>query len=347
MKQIGIGVIGLGMGSILLELNSIAESALVVRGVCSRRLEKARHFKNEYNLKYAVEDYRELVDKEDIDIIAVYSPDHLHAEHCIAALEAGKHVVCTKPLVASLEDAKTIVRLVEEKGAKFLTGQTMRYEPQFAAIKRMYDDGDLGDILLAEAHYVHDMRPVFKTTPWRLTAPKDYLYGAVCHPVDLLRWFLGDVDEVFAYGSKGNLTPEYPLLSNFLLNLRFTNGIMARAMGAFDLVHPPMPMMGISVFGSRGTAIGSYTDKKGGNVKVVLDKLEPKSEEVINFPPETDGAYGHGKTVFRYLRHFEECLRNDTTPVPDAREGAKSGAVSAAAWESIRIGAPVKVFNDF
>jgi predicted dehydrogenase len=347
VEQIGIGVIGLGMGSILLELNKNTESALMVKGVCSRRVENALRIKDEYKIKYAVDDYRELLNKEEIDIIAVYSPDHLHAEHCIAALEAGKHVVCTKPLVASLEDAKVIVRLVDEKRVKFLTGQTMRYEPQFSAIKRMHDDGDLGDILFAEAHYVHDMRPVFKATPWRLTAPKDYLYGAVCHPVDLLRWFLGDVDEVFAYGSKGNLTPEYPLPSNFLLNLKFTNGIMARAMGAFDLVHPPMPMMGISVFGSRGTAIGTFTDKEGGNVKVVLDKFEPKSEAVIAFPAETEGAYGHGKTVFRYLRHFEECLRDDTTPVPDAREGAKSVAVSAAAWESIETGAPAKVFNDF
>ena len=70
----------------------------------------------------------------------------------------------------------------------------------------MYDDGDLGEIIMAEAHYVHDMRPVFKMTPWRLNTPQDFMYGGVCHPVDVLRWFLGDVDEVFAYANKGNIT---------------------------------------------------------------------------------------------------------------------------------------------
>ena len=58
--------------------------------------------------------YRELVQREDISVIAIYSPDHLQAEHCVAAIEAGKHVICTKPMVTKLADAQQLVNLVRE-----------------------------------------------------------------------------------------------------------------------------------------------------------------------------------------------------------------------------------------
>ena len=347
MKKYGIGVIGLGMGSTLLEINKIETSKLEVRGVCAAHYDKAKYFKDLYKLKYAAKDYKELLDKDDIDIIGVYSPDHLHAEHVIAALEAGKHVICTKPMVTSVEDAKKIVNLVKEKGVKFLTGQTMRYDPEFAAIKKMYDDGDLGNIIAAEAHYVHDLRDLLPVTPWRVKVPQDLMYGGVCHPVDILRWFLGDVEEVFAYGNKGGLVKDYPFEDNFMLNLKFKNGVIARVLGLYDIVEPPMSMMGISIYGTKGSATGTFTDKKGGYVKVIYDKFEYKTEAHMNYPPETEGAYGHGTTVIRYLKHFEECLEKNKTPNPDAIQGAKAIATCSAAWESIKSNKPVRVYNDF
>jgi predicted dehydrogenase len=347
MKKYGIGVIGLGMGSGLLLINNVSSSNLEVIGVCDIVFDKAEKLKQEYNLKYAVKDYKELIEKEDIDIIAVFSPDHLHAEQCIAALEAGKHVICTKPMVTSIRDAKKIVKLVDEKKLKFLTGQTMRYNPEFTAIKKMYDDGDLGEIIIAEAHYVHDLRPVFKMTPWRMEVPQDVMYGGTCHPVDALRWFLGDVEEVFAYGVKGNINSGYPLKANYLLNLKFKNGVIARVLAAFDIIHPPMPEMGISIFGSKGSAIGEFTDYLPGKTKVVLDKFEGNIESVMVHPAETVGAYGHGYSVKRFLNHFDYCLENNLIPSPSVRDGAKAISVCEAAWESIESGKPVKVFNGF
>ena len=94
--------------------------------------------------------------------MAIYSPDHLHAEHCTAAIQAGKHVICTKPMVTDLDDAKRLVELVRKKEVKFLVGQTMRFDLQFSTMRRFLEDGDLGEILASEAYYVHDMREVYK-----------------------------------------------------------------------------------------------------------------------------------------------------------------------------------------
>jgi len=346
-KDIGIGVIGVGMGANVLFINQDPVSGLEVRGLCARTESKLRPLAKEWGIAFWTTDYQELMAREDIQVIGVYSPDHLHAEHAIAALKAGKHVVCTKPMCTSLEDAVEIVRLVDKTGLKFLVGQTMRFDPEFAGAKRMFDDGDLGEIIFAEAHYVHDARTFFPLTPWRLHAPQDLMYGGACHPVDLLRWFLGDVEEVHAYGRKGNLSPEYPFEDNYLINLKFKNGIIARVLGAYGLVHPPMPMMGLGLYGTKASLMVDFTDQEEGHIKVVFDKLEGRPVARMSFSPEVEGAFGHGQAVMRYLHHFEECLNEDKEPSPGARDGAKSVAVCSAAWQSIWQGGVVKARTKF
>lgn len=347
MKEIGIGVIGIGMGSNLLPINEVKDSKLEVRALCSQTPEKVARLAARWDIGFHTTDYRELLTRDDIHVIAIYSPDHQHIEQARAALQAGKHVICTKPMVTSTEDARELVRLVEQTGRKFLVGQTMRFDPEFVAAKRMADDGDLGEIIFAEAHYVHDARGFFPHTPWRLHAPQDLMFGGASHPIDLLRWFFGDVEEVHAYGRKGNLTPEYPYEDNYLINLKFANGVIARVLAAYGLVEPPMPMMGLGLYGTKASLQADFTDQQEGHLRVVLDKIPQKPVATFNFAAEREGELGHGGGVMRYLRHFEECLLNDQTPSPNVRDGAKSVAACAAAWQSIREGGVVKVNNDF
>lgn len=347
MKEIGIGIIGIGMGSNLLPINHVKDSRLAVRALCSQTPEKVARLAAQWEIPFHTTDYRALIERDDIQVVAVYSPDHMHIEQARAALQAGKHVICTKPMVTNYADAVELVRLVEQTGLKFLVGQTMRFDPEFVAAKRMADDGDLGEIIFAEAHYVHDARGFFPRTPWRVQAPQDLMFGGASHPIDLLRWFFGDVEEVHAYGRKGNLTPEYPYEDNYLINLKFANGVIARVLAAYGLVEPPMPMMGLGLYGSKASLQADFTDRQEGHLRLVLDKIAQKPVATFNFPAEKEGELGHGGGVMRYLRHFEECLLNNETPSPSVRDGAKSVAACAAAWQSIREGGVVKVQNNF
>lgn len=351
-KQYRIGVIGVGMGANMLPVNR-TELPFVVTAVCGNTLEKMQLLQQQYpEISRITTDYHDITSDPEIDIVAVFSPDAMHFEHCKDALEHGKHVICTKPLVTSVAEARCLVNLVDEKKVKFLVGQTMRYEPQFASVKRMFDDGELGEPLMAEAHYVHDMRPVFDATPWRIEMPQDLMFGGTCHPVDVLRWFFGDVEQVHCVGSFGDMyeSPKgthYNKPNNFMLNLRFQNGVPARVLGAYGIVEPPMPMMGVSIYGTKGSAKGEFSDFLGGKVSAVFDKYEIKSPFEAIYPPEKQGAFGHGQTVLRYLEHFADCLKYDLEPVPGIREGAKSIAVCEAAYESLRTGKAVAVENDF
>lgn len=347
MKTIGIGVIGVGMGNTMLPLNDDPSSPFEVRSLCASTAARVRALAAERGVGHWTTDYRELVDRSDVDVVAVYSPDHQHAAHVVAALEAGKHVVCTKPMVTSMADAERIVELVDRQRVKFLIGQTMRFEPEFVALKAQLDAGLIGDVILVEGHYVHDMRHVYPYTPWRRDVPQDLMYGGVSHPVDILRWLCGDIDEVHAYATRGGLTPEVTVKQNFLLNVRFVSGVIGRVLGAYDIVHPPMPMMEVRLYGTRATIFADYTDRKGGRVQVVYDGFEGHPVGRFDFPAETLGAYGHGETVLRYMRHFQDCLERDSEPSPGVRDGAKSVATCAAAWDSITSGRVTKVRNDF
>ena len=331
-KDIGVGVIGLGMGRNMLAVNEDAESRLQVRAICDSNADLLNRVQTQHQLPFATTAYEALLARPDIQVVGIYSPDHLHMAQIEAAAAAGKHIICTKPMVVSLAEAQRTVDVVRQTGIKFLVGQTCRFTPAFMAAKKLYDDGDLGRPLFAEAHYVHDMRPVLDRTPWRGIHPQDLLYGGACHPIDLLCWFLGDVDEVFVYASCSGLDARYPAdqHDNFLINLRFRSGVIARVLAVFGLVEPPLPMLGLGIYGDKGSMI---------NEKVVLDKIEGQPTLELKFPKEG----GHGREVWRYMRHFEECLVEDKRPLIDEVAGAKIMATAAACWESIRTGLPAKV----
>ena len=170
--------------------------------------------------------------------------------------------------------------------------------------------------------------------------PQDFMYGGVCHPIDLLRWFLGDLEEVSAYGICSHFDKRYPAdkEDTFLLNLKFKNGVIGRVMGAYGLVHPPhRHSVGLGLYGTKGSL---YNDE------IVRDKAGkyPSNQDIEKIPIKGEG---HEQEVPKMLKHFEDCIRNDKKPLVDARDGAKVISTCSAAWDSIKGNRPIRVFNEF
>ena len=346
-----LGIIGMGlnnMASTLVMLKDVPDLRYQITGICAQSEAGVKQCALNFGVPFWTTDYRELVARPDVDVVCVFSPDHLHAEHALAAVEHGKHVICTKPMVTRLEDAQALVKRVRAQKVKFMVGQTMRFDRQFLNAKSLYDDGQLGDLIALESFYVHDMRPVYEGTPWRKTAPQDLMFGGCVHSIDVIRAFGGDVDTVHANAIKGNLTPDYPIPDNYFLNLKFKSGVIGRVSGLYGIVHPPTPMMQFNLYGTKGSLQSEFTDNEPGQVKVVFDNLLGHKPYVAHFEAERDlSSTGHGATVTRYMRHFQDCLDNDREPSPSVVDGAKSVAVGVAAWDSIRTGQAVSVFNEF
>lgn len=345
--KIRLGVIGMGvnnMASTMALLKDESDLRYELTAACARSQATIDAVRDTYAVPFTCLDYRELVTRDDVDVVAVFSPDHLHLDHCVAALENDKHVICTKPMVTSFEDAQALVNLTRERNRKFLVGQTMRFDRQFVTAKKRYDDGDLGRLIAIESHYIHDMRPVYEFTPWRIQVPQDFMYGGCVHSLDVIRAFAGDIESVHAFANKGGMTGGYPIEDNFFINVRFESGVIGRVSGLYGVVHPPIPMMQFRLFGNQGSLEANFTDNEPGEIKLTLDSNTDLKPEVTDFEPEKDlSAYGHGATVIRYMRHFQDCLDNDCDPSPSVLDGANSVAAGAAAWESIKTGQAVVV----
>jgi predicted dehydrogenase len=336
-----IGVLGLGMGANVLTLNRDPSSRGRVRSICARDPAKLERFQAEYGVEQSFTDYRRMLEDKDLDIVAVYTPDALHAEHCVQALAAGKHVVCTKPMATGNSEAARIVQAVRKSGRKFMVAQTARFVSPCEQARAFLDRGDIGRVLACRSQYVHDISPYLPITPWRLQMPQDFLYGGGLHPIDLLRWYVGEVVEVYAYGQKSGRTPEYRLEDNFLLLLKFASGCLGTVAVLCGVVHPPLPIIQLELFGDAGSLMATYSEGQPNVLRLVNGRIPEHPVQEIRYAPETGVTYQHGAAERRIFEQFFDCLEQNRRPDPDEIQGARGVAVADAAWESIRTGKPV------
>jgi predicted dehydrogenase len=335
-EPIGLGVIGAGnIAQTCLRSVTHPESPFSVRALGGLEPEPLERAARRFGVPWTTGDYRALIDRPDVDAVAIYSPDDLHFPMIRDALLGGKDVVVTKPMVISTDEARQVLALERQTGRTVVVGETSRYDRRTLAAHRLYQDGDLGRLIFGETHYVHDMRPVFDRTPWRYQEPnpKDFPIGSMCHPIALITLFFGDVLEVQAMGINGGMDPRYPANreDTYLVNLRFANGGIGRVLGAYGLVHPPLPMESLSLFGTKGSLV---------NNQLVLDKMPGRPTISLEYPME--GGYdGHNGQVRRYMDEFARRIREGGATLSSALDGAKTVAVGEAIKESVRTHAPV------
>jgi len=335
-----LGLIGVGHGGTLLQANLPEHDDLQMKVTAACDVDEGRLsvVAAKYGIARTTTDYKELVQGDDIDVVGVYSPGPIHAGQILAALDAGKHVMVTKSMVYSREEAEQVVEAVDRTGLVLLVTQTMRGDAKHLESKRLCDAGVIGDLLMAEATYIHDLRPVYDQTPRRTQMPQDLLLGGACHPIDALRWFMGDVEEVHCYGLRGGVAADYPQEDNFVINLRFNSGKIGRVAALCGVVHPPdLPMNGLNLYGTKGSIVNS-------RIRIDPDGISPSREYEITFP---NTQRGHGTEMIVMMEHMIDCVVNGTKPWVGAREGARVVSTGLACWESIRTGQPARVKNDF
>ena len=125
-----------------------------VAAVCDTNLDRARSVAAEFNVPQAYADYHELIARPDIDIISVCLPNAFHAPATIAALEAGKHVLCEKPIAIHTVDAEQMIAAARKSGKLLSVNQHMRFDPTAQAMRQAVSNGDLGHIYLTDVRMV-------------------------------------------------------------------------------------------------------------------------------------------------------------------------------------------------
>jgi predicted dehydrogenase len=151
MQEIGVGLIGYGLAGRAFHAPYVrATPGMALRAIVTRDPAKVHADLPDTRV---VPDVAALLAEPGIDLVVVASPDALHAEHAIAALEAGKHVLIDKPFAASLADARRIAEAVEAAGKQVTVFQNRRWDADFRTLQRLIAEGALGDIVQFESHF--------------------------------------------------------------------------------------------------------------------------------------------------------------------------------------------------
>ncbi len=309
----------------------------VVRGVCDVDEKLLAQRKEEFNAEIASTNYMDLVNDPDIDIISVASPDYFHAEHCIAALRAGKHVMCEKPMTLTMDQSKRIIAEVEKGPAKFMIGQVCRYAPGFVLAKRLIEQGFIGELYLAESEYAHSYEHARGVGDWRVDPRREPMVGGGCHAVDLLRWVAGDAIEVAAFANHKCLR-DWPVNDCTIAIIKFGNNVIGKSMTSIGCTRPYT--MRSVFYGTEGTII---TDNTSPSIQICCKKLMQGKLDWVTLPVNIANH-----NVSAEIAEFVDCIINNKPVLTSVYEGAKTVATALAAAKSAALGGqPVKVEDMF
>lgn len=199
-----------------------------------------------------VTDYRELLGRDDIDIVCVTTSSGSHASIGLDALNAGKHLIVEKPMAMNARDARRMVDTARERGLVLSSIAQRRFEANNQLIKRVLDAGALGRLLLAEMTLpFYRTQAYYDSAEWRGTIAQDggALMNQGIHGLDLLLWFAGDARTVF--GKTATLTHRMEAEDLGLAILQFESGAYGTVMASTS-VQPGYPAT-VTLYGEQGT----------------------------------------------------------------------------------------------
>lgn len=320
-------------------------------------------------------DWRRLLEREDIDLIDIVTPNHLHAEMAIAAAEAGKHVICEKPLAMSVDEARRMVEAVQKAGTVHMLCHNYRFAPAVQFAKKLIEEGRLGRIYHIRGQYLQDwiMDPQFPLV-WRLrkeVTGSGALGDVGAHILDLARFLVGEFQEVS--GMMETFIRERPLGE-------MSGGLNARAeagnRGEVDVDDAAVFMArfengALGVFeatrfagGNRNGNRFEINGEKGSirwdlenmnNLEVYLEEDEPGLQgfRTINCTEEHHpygAAYwpsghiiGYEHTFINLFSELMKGIADGSSPAPNFEDGLRNQLVLAAVEKSARSGQWIKV----
>jgi predicted dehydrogenase len=342
-----IGILGLGEGRSTISA-ALQSEKLHLKMICDRDLDLCRKRADEFKVYDYTTDYQDMLNDEGIDIIAIYTPDHLHAEHVKQALLHNKHVVCTKPFIDDLGKAKELIEVQKKTGKKVFVGQSSRFFEPYKKQRTDFEQGLIGDLITIESHYNADHR-WFLEKKWALENSFKWLYGGLSHPIDFIRWYLPNIEEVMGYGMISSNGKKAGLKNEDTMHFIFksTDGRIARVSGAYTgPVQPTNRESGMSCI-LRGTEGASQADYHELRYAVTTRDGEEKvitwGDSKLKYYFRFEGQSHHAGEYQNYLEYFADSIEQGFIAYPDLQEGIGTIALIQAMDKSLQTGKPVKV----
>jgi predicted dehydrogenase len=286
MSKIRTAIIGCGKVGHLhaAALATLPESEFVA--VCGRSPEKAETFARQYKVA-GYTDVAEMIAKSGVEAVVICTPHPEHAAPTIAAARAGVHVLVEKPLASNLADCDAMLAAGKAGGAVIGTVCQRRFYPPCQRIHKAITDGKIGHPVLGTA-VIFGWRDqaYYRSDPWRGTWKGEgggVLVNQSPHQLDLLLWYLGEVEEVFGYWANLN-HPYIEVDDTAVAAVKFKNGALASIVVSNS--QNPAINARVSVHGSNGATIGVQTDGGAMFVPGLTAISEPPFNDLWTVPGE-------------------------------------------------------------
>lgn len=292
--MIGIGSRGTGvLKGILAQPNA---KVVALCDIKPDRLDKAATAAAKDNPK-TVTDWRRIIDNKDVDAVYIATPPHLHAEMAVAALRAGKHVYCEKPIGVTADQVRAVVAAAKASNKVFISGQQLRSHQQLKEAIDKIHDGIIGEVLMikAQRHGSSDIPHNSSSSDWYFDVSKSggYLIEMSVHNLDLCNWVVG-THPVKANGFGAtrlykNDPPGRDIFDCGTISYAYANGIQLSF--TQNVFHPEgLPHGGqyVLVYGSKGAvdlmyACTMYPREGGAPVEIAAKRTEDPHAHTVAF----------------------------------------------------------------
>jgi UDP-N-acetylglucosamine 3-dehydrogenase len=269
----------------------------------------------------------DLLRNPDIDVVDICVPNFLHREYVTSAAKAGKHVICEKPIALTVEDGQAMIDACREAGVRFFVAHSTKFRPQYQRIKALLDSGVLGSPLAAKTW--RGGRFFAGADEWikDVAQSGSIIVEATVHDFDILRWYFGDVDRVFAI----RRTAEDPVYVEYAVTtLYFKNGVVATVEG--NWVYQERFYSTLDLYGTRGVV--SFDTRNNMPLRLSNASVAPDGVSITHrfeSPNEFDSFVAE-------IGHFISCIRTGETPIVTPQDACRVLEIGLAALKSAQTG---------
>lgn len=266
-----------------------------------------------------------------IDIVSICTPSGTHAAIAVQVAQAGKHVIIEKPIALTIEDTDAIITACEQHDVKLAVVHPNRFRPVMMELRSLIDGGKLGKISHANATVRWNRNQAYyDQAPWRGTKSMDggVLMNQAIHNLDLLLWFMGDVEEVYSMTATRLRDIETEDVAAGVV--RFHNGALG-IIEAATTIYPENLEETLSIFGERGTIkIGGKNATRFEHIAIASMTDDEIAQIIARSTPSQGAKTGHHWIIEDMIA----AIREDREPIVNGHEGKKALQLVLKLYES-------------
>ena len=317
-KKVRVGIVGTGIGHAHWS-GYIKDPDVEVVGIVDIDEKRAKRIAEEWKVPNAFTNHRDLLEMKDLDAVSVCTPNAFHAPIAIEALKARKHVICEKPMAATLAQAEELAIEAKKSDKIFMMAFNNRYRGDTQLLKKYIESGDLGDVYYGKTGWVrrHGAPGAGGWFTTKELSGGGPMIDLGVHALDLTWWLMGKPKpvevagtsfhkladaEMKRLGAKGTFDVE----DGAIAHVRFENGA-AIMLEVSWLLHIPTESFYCSVAGTEG---GASVEP---DFRIVKD-LHGSPVDLTPKPPNQNGHLGE-------ILHFTDCIKRGVEPMSTAEDG--------------------------